>query len=145
MKLEGENAELQDKNEKLAMRNQKLSCELAEQRLKEGLKDDQLRQIEQKTVEAIEKLSKMGFDAIMEMLRNIHKISMPGYMASPEEETAEQLLSVPTPKKPVSSPSQVKAGPKRERRTSGPDTGQQKNVTLRNRPPTKPTSMQKRK
>lgn len=148
VQLEADKADLQDRNEKLLMSNQKLSSELAEQCLKNELKDDQLRRIQLMTAETVEKLSKMGFDDIMETFRNIHRISMPGYVPPSEEETTEQLLSVATTKKPVSTPSRIKTATKRERRTPGSETNQQKNVTLWNRPaipPSKPTSLHKRK
>ena len=89
-------------------------------------------------------LFKMNFDETKELFRDIHRMSM-----SPSvEETAETLLSVVPPKKPGSASSQIKAATKREHHTSGPETYEQRNVTLRNRPsipPTKPTSMPRRK
>lgn len=147
VQLEAEIADLRDKNEKLLMSNQKLKSELAEQRSKVDLKDDQLRKIERMTAETVEKLLKMRFDDIMESVRSVHQISMQGYLPTPVEETTENMLSVAA-SKPVSTPSRIKTATKRERRTPGSETSQQKNVTRWNRqtiPATKPTSLHKRK
>lgn len=55
-------AELQDKNEKLAVTNQKLTSELAEKCQKHDEKVDQLKAIEHKPAELAKKLSTIGFD-----------------------------------------------------------------------------------
>ena len=140
-------AKLQDKNEKLAVTNQKLTSELEEKCQKLDEKAEQLKAIEQKMDEVIKTLT-FYFDEIKEHARDIHQMSMPGYLPLSVEETAESLLSVVPPKKPGSASSQIKAATKREHHTSGPETYEQRNVTLRNRPsipPTKPTSIPRRK
>ena len=141
-------ADLQDKNEKLAVTKQKLTSELAEKCQKLDEKAEQLKAIEQKMDELAKNLSKIGFDEMKERVRDIHRMSMPGYLPPSVEETAEPLLSVVPPKKSVSTSSRIKTATKRERRLSGPEVCEQRNVTLRNKPanpPTKPTSMPRKK
>ena len=55
-------ADLKDKNEKLAVTNQKLTSELAEVHLKLDEKAEQLKAIEQKMDELAKNLSTIGFD-----------------------------------------------------------------------------------
>ena len=55
-------ADLQDKNEKLAVTNQKLTSELAEKCQKLDEKAEQLKAIEQKMDELAKNLSTIGFD-----------------------------------------------------------------------------------
>ena len=130
-------ADLQDQNEKLAVRNQKLNGELKETQQENDAKAEQLKGIQQKAAEASEKLLKMSFDEIKECLRDIIERSTPGYLPHPEPES----VAPPKKLKPVSTPSQSKVTANRERRSS--ETCEQKNVTLRKPsiPPTKSTSM----
>ena len=141
-----DNAELRHRNEENTENIEKLNSELAEQRLKDSAKAEQLKAIEQMTAEAAENQSKMSFDDMKEFLKKIRQLSMPGNLPlSVEESTAEQQLPAATPKKPVSTSFQAKLVAKKERR---PETVQPKCSAQRTRPaiaPPKPVSMPRKR
>ena len=146
--LEAANADLRQRNEENRDRLQKLNGEMADLHQKYVAKAEQLKAIEQMTAEASENLLKMSFDDIKEYFRQTRQLSIPGYVPPPGEETEEQLLPMATPKKVISTSSRIKTATKRERHFLGPETCQQKNVILRNRPAithTKSTSMPRKK
>lgn len=135
-------ATLQSKIEELSELVQKQKSELDGVRLKDEAKAEQLKHIEEMTVGIPENMSKMTIDDIKDRFRSIHQWSTPGYLPPPEPET------VAPPKKPISTSSGSKtATGKRERRSSGPETSEQKGVTLRRTaiPPNKSTSMSRKK
>ena len=146
---EADNAELRHRNEENTENIEKLTSELAEQRLKDSAKAEQLKAIEQMTAEAAENQSKMSFDDMKEFLKRIRQLSMPGNLPlSVEESTAEQQLSAATPKKPVSTSFQAKLVAKKERRPLAPETVQPKCPAQRTRPaiaPPKPVSMPRKR
>ena len=134
-------AALQSKNEELLERVQKLTSELEGLRLKDEAKADQLK-IEEMAVGVPETMSKMTIDELNERFRNIHQWSTPGYLLQPQSETGAP------PKKTVSSSGDSKVAPKRRGSTFGPDTSEQKGVTLRGRPgipPSRGTSFPKKR
>ena len=124
--------------------NAKQEARIAELQQKDDAKTKKLEAIERMTAGIARKLFRMNFDETKKLFKDIHRMSL-----SPSvEETAEPLPSVVPPKKPASASSEIKAATKKERHTKGPETYEQRNVTLRNRPPippTKPTSMPRRK
>lgn len=148
-KHEEDNADLRQRNEDNHDTIQKLRGEVADLHHKDDTKAQQLKAINEMAAEASENLlNKMTIADIKDCFRKIRQQSMPGYVPSPVEETVEQLQPFATPKKVVSTPSRIKTATKRERRPSGPEACEQRNVTLRNRPAiptTKPTSMPAKK
>lgn len=137
------NAELRSKNEEKSECIQRLNSDVV-------AKTEQLKGIEQMTAEVPENLSKMSFDDIKKLIKAIHRKSMPGYLPTSVEETAEQQVPAATPKKPISTSFRVKTATKREHRPLGQESSQQKSIALRNKATstgttTKPQSMAKKK
>lgn len=117
---------------------------MADLQQKDEQKAQQLKDIEEMTANASEKLLKMSYEDIKEFLRKIREVSMPDYLPSPQEETTESQQSSTPPKKST----RVKSGTKKAGRTVGPETVQPKNAALRNRPaipPGKPTGIPRKK
>ena len=152
--MEGDIAELKTEKaeviEKLEVKKKQviqLNADNEELRMQDEAKAEQLKAIQRKIARASEGASKMGFDAIKELLGELTEMTMPGFLPSPEEEaTAEQRLPAVTPKRPTHV--QVKksdAELKKVYHTSLPQPTQQRNVAPRKttNPTTKPTSMPK--